>query len=120
LLNRFIGLLVVNSKEKLLFRYQYQSRLVGFFGREGLCKKSLPSLREGRIWKSGQKFGQKLKFVVSKIGVYYPLISNRGRLLLGHKIQQQIEWRSNHSNKPSFLALLSSSEPSLEYSIAAE
>jgi hypothetical protein len=36
-------------------------------------------------------------------------------LLLGHKTQQQIEWCSNHSNEPSFLALLSSSEPSFEY-----
>jgi hypothetical protein len=33
-------------------------------------------------------------------------------LLLGHKKQQQIEWHSNHSNEPSFLALLSSSGPS--------
>jgi hypothetical protein len=30
-------------------------------------------------------------------------------MLLGHKIQQQIEWRSKHSNEPSF-----------EYSIAEE
>jgi hypothetical protein len=29
-------------------------------------------------------------------------------LLLGHKTQQQIEWCSNCSNEPSFLALLSS------------
>jgi hypothetical protein len=36
-------------------------------------------------------------------------------LLLGHKTQQQIEWLSNHSNEPSFLAVLSSSEPSFEY-----
>jgi hypothetical protein len=35
-------------------------------------------------------------------------------LLLGHKTQQQIEWLSNHSNEPSFLALLSSSEPNSE------
>jgi hypothetical protein len=42
-------------------------------------------------------------------------ISNRGRLLLGHKTQQQIERLSNPSNEPSFLALLSSSEPSFEY-----
>jgi hypothetical protein len=42
-------------------------------------------------------------------------ISNRGRLLLGHKTQQQIGRLSNHSNEPSFLALLSSSEPSFEY-----
>jgi hypothetical protein len=41
-------------------------------------------------------------------------------LLLGHKTQQQIEWCSNHSNEPNFLALLSSSEPSLEYSITGE
>jgi hypothetical protein len=26
-----------------------------------------------------------------------------------------MEWLSNHSNEPSFLALLSSSEPSFEY-----
>jgi hypothetical protein len=41
----------------------------------------------------------------------------------------QMKWRSNHSNEmalkpfkyePSFLALLSSSEPSFEYSIAEE
>jgi hypothetical protein len=43
-------------------------------------------------------------------------ISNIGILRLGHKTQQQIEWRSNHSNEPSFFALLSSSEPSFEYS----
>jgi hypothetical protein len=49
-----------------------------------------------------------------------PYIFNRGRLLLGHKTQQQIEWRSNHSNEPSFLALLSSSEQSFEHSIAEE
>jgi hypothetical protein len=41
-------------------------------------------------------------------------------LLLGHKTQQQIEWSSNHSNEPSFLALLISSEPSFEYSITGE
>jgi hypothetical protein len=41
-------------------------------------------------------------------------------LLLGHKRQQQIEWRSNPSNEPKFLALLSSSEPSFEYLIAEE
>jgi hypothetical protein len=41
-------------------------------------------------------------------------------LLLGHKTQQQMEWRSNHSNEPSLLALLSSSEPSFEYSITGE
>jgi hypothetical protein len=41
-------------------------------------------------------------------------------LLLGHKIQQQIEWPSNHSNEPGFLALLTSSEPSFEYSITGE
>jgi hypothetical protein len=41
-------------------------------------------------------------------------------LLLGHKTQQQIEWRSNHSNEPSLLALLSSREPSFEYSITRE
>jgi hypothetical protein len=39
-------------------------------------------------------------------------------LLLGHKTQQQIEWRSNLTIEPSFLALLNSSEPSFEYSIA--
>jgi hypothetical protein len=41
-------------------------------------------------------------------------------LLLGQKTQQQIEWHSNHSNEPSFFTLLSSSEPSFEYSIAEE
>jgi hypothetical protein len=47
-----------------------------------------------------------------------PYISSS--LLLGHKTQQQIEKVSNHSNEPSFLALLSSSQQSFEYSITGE
>jgi hypothetical protein len=46
------------------------------------------------------------RFLIEKI---------EGRLLLGHKTQQQIEWHSNHSNESSC-----SSEPSFEYSITGE
>jgi hypothetical protein len=36
-------------------------------------------------------------------GEFNPQISNRGRLLIGHKTQEQIEWRSN---EPSFLSIV--------------